>query len=748
MTIFIVVAAVAAPLLSSFPDAALVHWFRGEPFALVLRRRFTSNCLTALTLLPALLALCVHGPRWVREARRPRLIEAAALAAGFAIALRVVLATDTLTGEGALSPHPPRVIILPFLLWASVRFGTAGASLTLLGASLAAVYDAIVRAPVATPEAADGTILALQLFLIALAIPLLCMAALMEERYRSRVLIADRLLFEAMLARLSATFVHVSGTDLLAACRSALERMGRFFGADALLLVEFATPGTRPQDVAAWSARHGTSPGDAMPSALFPWATGEILRDREVWLQAGAPRSTDAEADYALLEASGYRAMFALPLASSGRVIGALTFFTTAPRPPWTSEWLNRVRQAAELFGRALARRQADEALRASEAMKSAILAAIAGSVAVLDRHGVIVTANGPWIAAADDQSLTTIASTAAGSFLESCRASAAAGFAVAADVLNGVQAVLAGTTDTFSLEYRAEPTTLDRWFLVSIVSLRGAEGGAVVTHTDTSARKRAELAAQRSREALAHATHVSAMSELASSLAHQLNQPLTGILESARAARDLLATSGFEPAAVDERLRDIVTEDARASDVIRRLHDLLWKGGAPERRRLDFNDAGTGGRARRAERRRHPSRAARCVAWARRAARDRGPRAAGASAVEPDDQRHGGDERHRGRPPPAGRRHGDGVRRGAVRRPRYRPRPERGSRDPLRAFLHHEVHGYGHGPAHRAHHRRGAWRTRLGRAHAWRRRGVVLRVVAARPGCSGMTRQAGVWTG
>ena len=456
VTIFIVVAAVAAPLLSSFPDAALVHWFRGEPFALVLRRRFTSNCLTALTLLPALLALCVHGPRWLREAHRPRLIEAAALAAGFAIALRVVLATDTLTGEGALSPHPPRVIILPFLLWASVRFGTAGASLTLLGASLAAVYDAIARAPVATPEAADGTILALQLFLIALAVPLLCMAALTEERYRSRVLIADRLLFEAMLARLSATFVHVSGPDLLAACRSALERMGRFFGADALLLVEFPTSGTRPQDVAAWSARRGTSPGDSATSALFLWATGEILRDREVWLQAGAPRSTDAEADYALLEASGYRAMLALPLASSGRVIGALTFFTTAPRPPWTSEWLNRVRQAAELFGGALARRQADEALRASEAMKSAILAAIAGSVAVLDRHGVIVTANGPWIAAADDQSLTTIASTAAGSFLESCRASAAAGFAVAADVLNGVQAVLAGTADAFSLEDRA----------------------------------------------------------------------------------------------------------------------------------------------------------------------------------------------------------------------------------------------------------------------------------------------------
>src|SRR5215216_4815257 len=56
------------------------------------------------------------------------------------------------------------------------------------------------------------------------------------------------------------------------------------------------------------------------------------------------------------------------------------------------------------------------------------------------------------------------------------------------------------------------------------------------------ASRLRAEREVQRVREHLAHLTRVSAMGELAASMAHELNQPLTGILANARAAGHLLA--------------------------------------------------------------------------------------------------------------------------------------------------------------------------------------------------------------
>jgi C4-dicarboxylate-specific signal transduction histidine kinase len=98
--------------------------------------------------------------------------------------------------------------------------------------------------------------------------------------------------------------------------------------------------------------------------------------------------------------------------------------------------------------------------------------------------------------------------------------------------------------------------------------------------------RKRMELAlAQRFREAgrlrqeLTHIGRVSAMGELTASLAHELNQPLSAILNNAEVAQRLLEATVPNIAAMREILNDIVADDKRAADVIRRLRALLRKG-------------------------------------------------------------------------------------------------------------------------------------------------------------------------
>jgi C4-dicarboxylate-specific signal transduction histidine kinase len=98
--------------------------------------------------------------------------------------------------------------------------------------------------------------------------------------------------------------------------------------------------------------------------------------------------------------------------------------------------------------------------------------------------------------------------------------------------------------------------------------------------------RKRMESAlAQRLREAgrlrqeLTHIGRVSAMGELTASLAHELNQPLSAILNNAEVAQRLLEAEVPDLAEIREILKDIVADDRRAADVIRRLRALLKKG-------------------------------------------------------------------------------------------------------------------------------------------------------------------------
>jgi signal transduction histidine kinase len=105
--------------------------------------------------------------------------------------------------------------------------------------------------------------------------------------------------------------------------------------------------------------------------------------------------------------------------------------------------------------------------------------------------------------------------------------------------------------------------------------------------------RRQVELEAQRLRQEMAHIGRVSAMGELTASLAHELNQPLTAILNNAQVAQRFLAAEVVDVAEMREILNDIVADDKRAADVIRRLRLLLKKGDL-EYVSLDLNEVVT----------------------------------------------------------------------------------------------------------------------------------------------------------
>jgi two-component system sensor kinase FixL len=103
-------------------------------------------------------------------------------------------------------------------------------------------------------------------------------------------------------------------------------------------------------------------------------------------------------------------------------------------------------------------------------------------------------------------------------------------------------------------------------------VRMRGAS-------VDITQRKQAEVEAARQRNEMAHLSRVTTVGELSGSLAHELNRPLGAILSNAQAAQRMLANGGVDVAEFREILNDIVSEDKRAAEVIRRLRLWLQKG-------------------------------------------------------------------------------------------------------------------------------------------------------------------------
>lgn len=78
----------------------------------------------------------------------------------------------------------------------------------------------------------------------------------------------------------------------------------------------------------------------------------------------------------------------------------------------------------------------------------------------------------------------------------------------------------------------------------------------------------------------LAHVSRVSAMGTMATSLAHELNQPLTAVASYVEAARDLLAEPNADNIGiVREALDDAAKQAVRAGQIVRRLRDFISRG-------------------------------------------------------------------------------------------------------------------------------------------------------------------------
>jgi C4-dicarboxylate-specific signal transduction histidine kinase len=92
----------------------------------------------------------------------------------------------------------------------------------------------------------------------------------------------------------------------------------------------------------------------------------------------------------------------------------------------------------------------------------------------------------------------------------------------------------------------------------------------------DITSRKQAEQEMLRLRQDIAHVGRVSVMGQLASALAHEINQPLGAILRNAEAAAIFLQDPSPDLAEIAAILEDIRKDDQRAGAVIDRMRALL----------------------------------------------------------------------------------------------------------------------------------------------------------------------------
>jgi integral membrane sensor domain MASE1 len=180
MAAFILLAAIVSPAVAS---AVAVYLFMltgwTSDYWLVWRQRLLTNIVGTITVTPLILMTIVGGSAaWLKTPLR-HYVELGALTIGL-IAVGIPVFSCNTPGSGSF----PGLLFapLPLLLWAAVRLGPDALCFLLLVVALLSLSNAFAgQGPFVTLSTAEN-ILSLRIFLIAISLPLMFLAALVEER--------------------------------------------------------------------------------------------------------------------------------------------------------------------------------------------------------------------------------------------------------------------------------------------------------------------------------------------------------------------------------------------------------------------------------------------------------------------------------------------------------------------------------------------------------------------------------------
>jgi signal transduction histidine kinase len=181
-SIYIVITAGISPAISAL-GGAFVPILGGGSYGdywMFWSHWYLANALPNLTLGPVFLIWISDGARWTRWRPSPRHIEPTVLAV---ILVCICVVAATAAGRMTANSLLPAVLFLPLpiVLWAAVRFGEKGASAAVLIVAVILTWRTLHGSGLFPDEDPERSVLALQIFLTGLTIPVLMLGALIDE---------------------------------------------------------------------------------------------------------------------------------------------------------------------------------------------------------------------------------------------------------------------------------------------------------------------------------------------------------------------------------------------------------------------------------------------------------------------------------------------------------------------------------------------------------------------------------------
>jgi PAS domain S-box-containing protein len=324
--------------------------------------------------------------------------------------------------------------------------------------------------------------------------------------------------------------------------------------------------------------RHLDGPHSRIPMGQFK--IGMIAQERKPHLTndlLNDPRISDK----AWAEKEGMASFAGYPLSVGDRTIGVLAMFS---RRPVTQETTETMASGSDLIAQGIERKYAEDKLRDSERSLRRLTETIPQMLWSANADGAIDYCNQRVL---DYTGLPAEQVYGAG-WMKSVHQD---------DIEKMAQAWAAAVSmdQPFQYEFRCRRAADNayRWCISSALPLPDREGRVIKwfgTVVDLHDWKEAQRALQMTQAELARVSRLTTMGELAASIAHEVNQPLTAVTNNSNACLRLLTAGNLKPEILRRALEEIVADGTRASAVVARIRGFIKKAPA-EKTELDINE-------------------------------------------------------------------------------------------------------------------------------------------------------------
>ncbi|MEJ2657934.1 MAG: sigma 54-interacting transcriptional regulator [Desulfobacterales bacterium] len=322
------------------------------------------------------------------------------------------------------------------------------------------------------------------------------------DRKRAYCALQHRIKFETLISDLSASFVNIPSEAVDGEINRWIGCLAEFFEIDRCTVAMFTEDGAIARFTHSW-ATEGNELDLTLPAGeLWPWSAGQLKRGKAVQFAHIDELPEEAGIDKQTWKRLGAKSHLSIPLLSEDRVIGALSLGSLRVYRTWEDPLVDRVRMVGSVLSSALARKHTETLIRESEKFNRTVIGSLSDHIAILNREGKILEVNEAWKQFARENGKPPSTSIGPGvNYFDVCKRSAHEGDLIAETALEGILSVVEGLRASFQLEYPCHSPTEERWFLMKVSLLKRKDGGAIISHANITALKRAEEALRSSEE-------------------------------------------------------------------------------------------------------------------------------------------------------------------------------------------------------------------------------------------------------